>query len=178
MERMTRLQTMVLVLAVVAAPLAAPRPAPAASAAELDQKAAAALRQLTQANPAARMLSERAKAVLVFPTMVKAGFMFGGQIGEGALRRQGRTVGYYNSVAASYGLQAGVQSFGVACPERLIEQLRGEKRTQSGKRLRGRSQQFDGCGDVGEAELGRKRLFRHRYTPFPARLKYPAAAAA
>jgi lipid-binding SYLF domain-containing protein len=114
MERMTRLQTMVLVLAVVAAPLAAPRPAPAASAAELDQKAAAALRQLTQANPAARMLSERAKAVLVFPTMVKAGFMFGGQIGEGALRRQGRTVGYYNSVAASYGLQAGVQSFGYA----------------------------------------------------------------
>jgi lipid-binding SYLF domain-containing protein len=40
--------------------------------------------------------------------------MFGGQIGEGVLRRQGRSVGYYNSVAASYGLQAGVQSFGYA----------------------------------------------------------------
>ena len=46
--------------------------------------------------------------------MVKAGFMFGGQIGEGVLRKGGKTVGYYNSVAASYGLQAGIQSFGYA----------------------------------------------------------------
>jgi lipid-binding SYLF domain-containing protein len=46
--------------------------------------------------------------------MLKAGFMFGGQIGEGALRKGGRTVGYYNSVAASYGLQAGAQRFGYA----------------------------------------------------------------
>ena len=38
--------------------------------------------------------------------------MLGAQYGEGALRRQGKTVGYYNSVAASYGWQAGVQSFG------------------------------------------------------------------
>jgi len=50
----------------------------------------------------------------VFPTMVKAGFMFGGQLGEGALRKHGKTAGYYNSVAASYGFQAGVQSFGYA----------------------------------------------------------------
>src|SRR2546427_8058542 len=60
------------------------------------------------------MLSERAKAILVFPTMVKAGFMFGGQIREGALRKRGRTVAYYNSVAASYGFQAGLQTFGYA----------------------------------------------------------------
>jgi lipid-binding SYLF domain-containing protein len=40
--------------------------------------------------------------------------MFGAQYGEGALRRGGKTVGYYNSVAASYGLQAGVQAFGYA----------------------------------------------------------------
>ena len=40
--------------------------------------------------------------------------MFGGQIGEGALLKGGKPVAYYNTVAASYGLQAGVQTFGYA----------------------------------------------------------------
>jgi len=40
--------------------------------------------------------------------------MVGGQYGEGALRKDGKTVGYYSSVAMSYGLQAGVQTFGYA----------------------------------------------------------------
>src|SRR5207247_2576217 len=60
------------------------------------------------------VLGEKAKGILVFPAMVKAGFMFGGQIGEGALRKNGKVVAYYNSVAASYGFQAGVQKFGYA----------------------------------------------------------------
>jgi lipid-binding SYLF domain-containing protein len=38
----------------------------------------------------------------------------GGQYGQGALRVKGKTVGYYNTIAASYGLQAGAQSFGYA----------------------------------------------------------------
>ncbi len=50
--------------------------------------------------------------MLVFPSIVKAGFLFGAQYGEGVLRVKGRNAGYYNTVAASYGLQAGVQSFG------------------------------------------------------------------
>src|SRR5262249_44449786 len=49
-----------------------------------------------------------------FPSVVKAGFLFGAQYGDGALRQRGKTTGYYNTVAASYGLQAGVQSFGYA----------------------------------------------------------------
>ena len=40
--------------------------------------------------------------------------MFGGQIGEGALFRGGKVNGFYNSVAASYGLQVGAQVFGYA----------------------------------------------------------------
>jgi lipid-binding SYLF domain-containing protein len=44
--------------------------------------------------------------------MVKAGFLFGAQYGEGVLREKGKSVGYYNTVAGSYGLQVGVQSFG------------------------------------------------------------------
>jgi lipid-binding SYLF domain-containing protein len=50
----------------------------------------------------------------VFPNIVKAGFLLGAQYGEGALRQRGKTVGYYNSAAASYGLQAGAQRFGYA----------------------------------------------------------------
>ena len=38
--------------------------------------------------------------------------MVGAQYGEGVLRKKGKNAGFYNTVAASYGLQAGVQSFG------------------------------------------------------------------
>ena len=86
----------------------------AASAAEIDRKAAAALESLLASDEAARLLAKEARAILVFPSIVKGGFMFGGQFGDGALRRGGRTAAYYRSVAASYGLQAGVQTFGYA----------------------------------------------------------------
>jgi lipid-binding SYLF domain-containing protein len=110
---MTRLvATFVLVAGAALAVL--PAPARAASAAELQRSGAAALRDLYAGNRAAKMLSTHAKGILVFPTMVKAGFMFGGQIGEGVMQRPGHRAAYYNSVAASYGFQAGLQSFGYA----------------------------------------------------------------
>jgi lipid-binding SYLF domain-containing protein len=98
----------------LAVPPTLPRQAAAASAAEINREASAALSRLYASQPVAKMLSQKAKGILVFPHMVKAGFMFGGQIGEGALRKGGKTVAYYNSVAASYGFQAGVQTFGYA----------------------------------------------------------------
>jgi lipid-binding SYLF domain-containing protein len=85
-----------------------------ASAAEIDRNVDAALATMYATVPNARDLANRAKAILVFPSIVKAGFLFGAQYGEGALRESGKTVGYYNSAAASYGLQAGVQVFGYA----------------------------------------------------------------
>jgi lipid-binding SYLF domain-containing protein len=84
----------------------------AASAAGIDADADAALMKLYEEQPVAKILAEKAVAILVFPNIVKAGFVVGAQYGEGALREKGRTVGYYNSVAASYGLQAGAQTFG------------------------------------------------------------------
>jgi lipid-binding SYLF domain-containing protein len=73
------------------------------------------LQSLYANNPEARILSKRAKGILVFPGIVKAGFMVGAQYGSGgALFKNGRTAGYYNIVAGSYGLQAGVQSFNYA----------------------------------------------------------------
>jgi len=86
----------------------------AASAAALNADGQAAIASLLKNDLVARKLGAEAKAILVFPNIVKAGFMFGGQIGEGVLLKGGRPVAYYNSVAASYGLQAGLQTFGYA----------------------------------------------------------------
>jgi lipid-binding SYLF domain-containing protein len=86
----------------------------AASAAEIDQNAKAALNTLYASNRGAQVVGHRAKAVLVFPRILKAGFLVGAQRGDGALIVHGKTVAYYNTTAASYGLQAGVQKFGYA----------------------------------------------------------------
>ena len=103
-----------IILAMAAMTPMSQHPAIAASAAELNREAAAALKQLYDSEPAAKELAAKAKGVLVFPSILKAGFIVGGQYGEGALRKHDRTVAYYNTVAASYGLQAGAQSFGYA----------------------------------------------------------------
>ena len=112
---MTRIRVFgsVLLLAATVALMHAPE-AVAASRQELNRDGIQALQSLYANNPAARRLGEKARAVLVFPNIVKAGFLFGGQIGEGVLLKGGKPVAYYNSVAASYGLQAGVQVFGYA----------------------------------------------------------------
>jgi lipid-binding SYLF domain-containing protein len=85
-----------------------------ASAEALNAEGAAALKSLRENNLVANKLASTAKGILVFPEIVKAGFMFGGQIGEGVLTKGGKAAAYYNSVAASYGLQAGIQKFGYA----------------------------------------------------------------
>jgi lipid-binding SYLF domain-containing protein len=89
-------------------------PANAGKAAELSASSRAALKQLYAKNPSARTIGAKATAILVFPKIVKAGFMVGAQGGDGAMLRGGKVVGYYRSLAASYGFQAGVQWFGYA----------------------------------------------------------------
>jgi lipid-binding SYLF domain-containing protein len=90
------------------------QPAVADSAAEIDRKVDAALVQLYQKTPSAKKQAESAKGILVFPDVVKAGLVVGGTYGNGALRVDGKTVGYYNTIEGSYGLQIGAQSFGYA----------------------------------------------------------------
>jgi len=84
----------------------------AASAREIDSNVTQMLTILYQKQPDAKVLGDKAVAVLVFPKIVKGGFVIGGQYGDGALRKHGQTVAYYRSIAASYGFQAGVQTFG------------------------------------------------------------------
>ena len=83
-----------------------------AEAAQLDREADAALKKLLEDTPEAEMFRKEAKGILIFPSIVKGGFIIGAHYGKGALKKDGKTVGYYNSVAASYGLLAGIQSFG------------------------------------------------------------------
>lgn len=97
-----------------AATLALPQPASAASAAELNRDAQKALNALYAKNPGAKAIAKDAVAILVFPSVIKAGLGIGGQYGEGVLYRGGKAVAYYNTAGASVGLQAGGQKYGYA----------------------------------------------------------------
>jgi lipid-binding SYLF domain-containing protein len=81
---------------------------------QINRDANLALKRLYQTTPEAKKLAARAKGILVFPEIIKAGLLIGGQYGEGVLRVGGKTTGFYRSIAASYGLQAGAQSFSYA----------------------------------------------------------------
>ena len=70
------------------------------------------LQALYKSNPVAENLSKKARAILVFPKIIKAGLVFGGSYGEGVLTKGGKQAGYYNSVSASWGWQAGAESYG------------------------------------------------------------------
>jgi lipid-binding SYLF domain-containing protein len=109
-----RLVIIVLALTLGAALVAGPNHAVAASAASLNRDARVALDRLCAKSIKASALAEKATAILVFPSITKAGFIVGGQYGEGVLLRNGRPIGYYNNVSASYGLQAGIQTYGYA----------------------------------------------------------------
>lgn len=107
-----RMTTFVTTLAFLASVVFTPQAAFAASAAELNREARAALKTLLAKTPAAKALEKKAKGILVFPSIVKAGLIVGGQYGEGVLYKGGKVAGYYNTAGGSYGLQAGAQKFG------------------------------------------------------------------
>jgi len=89
-----------------------PTAALAASASAINRDATAVLTKLYKNNPGAKSLGDKAVAVLVFPSIVKGGFIVAGLYGDGALRKRGKTVAYYRSLAASYGFQAGIRNYG------------------------------------------------------------------
>jgi lipid-binding SYLF domain-containing protein len=105
--RMIALTWMIFTLSVFS-----PAAALAASASAIDRDAKASLAQLYQNTPGAKALADKAVAILVFPSIVKGGFIIAGQFGDGALRKNNKTAAYYRSLAASYGFQAGIQAFG------------------------------------------------------------------
>jgi lipid-binding SYLF domain-containing protein len=90
------------------------RPAQAASGRQISADSVRALHLLYASQVKARDLAGRATAILVFPKIIKAGLLVGGQGGDGALLVGGKTEAYYNIFAASFGLQAGAQTFSYA----------------------------------------------------------------
>jgi lipid-binding SYLF domain-containing protein len=108
-------------------------PGKAASASEINRDVSVTLERLYRQIPGTRQLGERAFGVLVFPTIIKAGWGIGGEYGEGALRVGGRTVGYYNTLAASIGLQLGAQARSVVIMFMTPDALDGFRRVDGWK---------------------------------------------
>jgi len=88
--------------------------ADASSAHSLQVNSEKALQHLYKQNAKARTLGEKAVAVLVFPDVLKAGFMVAAQRGDGVLFKNGEVAGYYNITSAGYGIQAGIQKLSYA----------------------------------------------------------------
>jgi lipid-binding SYLF domain-containing protein len=83
---------------------------PAAARASIDADVRGAMDKLYAQDPGSRELVAKARGVLVFPSVVSAGFVVGGSYGKGAMLVHGRTEGYYSTTAGSVGLLAGAES--------------------------------------------------------------------
>jgi lipid-binding SYLF domain-containing protein len=86
---------------------------PAARRQALDAGVDNALASLARQVPGSQELVGRAKGVLVFPSVLEAGFVFGASRGDGALRVNGKTVSFHRTTSGTFGLQAGAQSTAV-----------------------------------------------------------------
>ncbi|MBE0631915.1 MAG: hypothetical protein IH603_20350 [Burkholderia vietnamiensis] len=94
----------------------------------IDASVDATLSRLYSTVKGSRELVAKSRGVLVFPDVIQAGFIVGGQTGNGALRVGGATVGYYNTSSLSVGLQAGAQSKSVVflfMTRQALDEFRG-----------------------------------------------------
>jgi lipid-binding SYLF domain-containing protein len=133
------IRAVVLTLLIAITALAGQTPsAHAASGYEIDVDVDAALQRFYRHVGGARELVHDAAGVLVFPSVVKAGVGFGGEYGEGALRRRGHTEAYFNTVSASFGFQLGVQA------RTVIIVFMSEESLESFRRKRGWKVGVDG----------------------------------
>jgi lipid-binding SYLF domain-containing protein len=105
-----KFKSLCLALAVAAAMILAQTSAQAASRAQIDAEVSDTLNRFFAQVSNGRELANKAEAVLIFPSIVKAGIGIGGEYGEGALHIRGRTAGYYNIISASFGFQLGIQT--------------------------------------------------------------------
>jgi lipid-binding SYLF domain-containing protein len=122
-----------IVLLVLLACLAMTRWGNAASGPEIDANVRATLARFFREIPSSRELANKAAAILIFPTIVKAGFGIGGEYGEGALHIQGKTAGYYNIISGSIGFQLGAQARSVIIMFMTPAALAGFQRTEGWK---------------------------------------------
>jgi lipid-binding SYLF domain-containing protein len=77
-------------------------------------QARAALEGLNKVQPGTQQLANQAVAVLVFPSITKAGLGIGGLYGDGVMFEKGQPTGYYNVAGGTIGFQIGAQTFSEA----------------------------------------------------------------
>lgn len=121
----TRCYIIMALLAIFAAP-----GANAASKTEIDAKVTACLKAFHSQVPQAGELRKKARGILVFPSVIKAGFGIGGEYGEGALLIGSQTVDYYSTAAGSIGFQLGAQSKAIILmfmQDRALDEFRAAK---------------------------------------------------
>jgi lipid-binding SYLF domain-containing protein len=102
--------------------------AEAASASEINTSVNEAINRFYKEVGGAKEFMAQAKAVLVMPNVTKAGFVVGGQYGEGALRVGGSTKAYYNLIAGSYGFTFGAQRMDIIIAFMTDDALKGFQR--------------------------------------------------
>jgi len=108
-------------------------PSQAETGREIDNRVNATLEHFYRHVRGGNDLAARARGVLVFPSIIKAGLGFGGEYGEGALRINGQTDGYYNSVSASVGFQLGIETRSVVILFMTDEALTNFRKTDGWK---------------------------------------------
>jgi lipid-binding SYLF domain-containing protein len=107
----------------------------AASAREINTSVDVALERFYKDVQGAKEFAKSAKGLLVMPGVVKGGFVFAGEYGEGALRVGGKTVDYYNIAAASFGLTIGAQKKDIIIAfmtDAALKQFRGSANWEAG----------------------------------------------
>lgn len=81
------------------------------TAEEIDNDANEALMVFYKEVNGGKKFLDNAKGYVIFPDVKEAGFFLGGKYGEGALRVNGVTKGYYSITSASMGMQMGAQQY-------------------------------------------------------------------
>jgi lipid-binding SYLF domain-containing protein len=111
------------------------QPSYADSAREIDVSVNVALERFNKDVKGSDAFTKMAKGLLVLPNVIKAGFIIGGEYGEGALRINGKTVDYYNIAAGSFGLQIGAQKKDILIAfmtEEALKQFRASSGWEAG----------------------------------------------
>ncbi len=80
------------------------------SANKIDREVVATTEVFKEEVKGSEVFLDQAVGYLVFPRVIKVGFAFGAETGEGALIIGGKTTDYYRTTAGSWGLQVGAQA--------------------------------------------------------------------
>jgi len=107
----------------------------AATAKEIDARVNASLDRFVNEVNGAQEFLNAAKGVLILPKVIEGGLVAGAEYGEGALRIGGKTVGYYNIIAGSFGYQIGGQEKDIILVfmnDKVLKKFRNSKNWKAG----------------------------------------------